>query len=167
MLIEDYLGGDRRYVGVLFRELREKRGLTYFAQSRLSAFRDHGLLTAFAGVKHEKVLEALTLMLESIMHLRDVNVPEKEIKQIKAFHKRAVQMALEAPSQAATWLASNVYRGGEIDFNSYFSKIDAVSSEAIRRVAGEFLVPSHMALSVAGKPPKKESLMHILEEKSK
>jgi zinc protease len=151
----------------LFRELREKRGLTYFAQSRLSAFRDHGLLTAFAGVEHEKVLEALTLMLESIMHLRDVDVPEKEIKQIKAFHKRAVQMALEAPSQAATWLASNLYRGGEIDFKSYFSKIDAVSSEAIRRVAEEFLVPSHMALSVAGKPPKKESLMRILEEKAK
>jgi zinc protease len=164
LLIEDYLGSDRRYTGVLFRELREKRGLTYFAHSRLSAFRDHGLLTAFAGVEHKKVLEALSLMLESIVQLRDKLVPEKEIKEIRTFHKRAVRMALEAPSQAATWLAGNVYRGGEVDFASYFSKIDAVSSEAVRRVAGEFLVPSHMSLSVAGKPPEEESLMDMLKE---
>jgi zinc protease len=164
LLIEDYLGGDRRYIGVLFRELREKRGLTYFAQSRLSAFRDHGLLMAFAGVEHKKLLEALSLMLESIMHLRDKLVPEKEIKEIKTFHKRAVRMTLEAPSQAATWLATNVYRGGEVDFESYFSKIEAVSSEAVRRVAGKFLVPSRISLSVAGKPPEKESLMDALKE---
>jgi zinc protease len=165
LLIEDYLGSDRRYTGVLFRELREKRGLTYFAYSRLSAFRDHGLLTAFAGVEHKKVLEALSLMLESVVRLRDKLVPEKEVKEIKTFHKRAVRMALEAPSEAATWSATNVFRGGEADFESYFSKIDAVSSEAVKRVAGEFLIPSCMSLSVAGKPPEKESLMDTLEER--
>jgi len=167
LMIEDYLGSDRRYIGVLFRELREKRGLTYFANSRLSAFRDHGLLTAFAGVEHKKVLEALSLMLESIVLVRDKPIPEKEIKEIKTFHKRAVRMALETPSQAATWLATNVYRGGEVDFASYFSKIDAVSSKDVKRVAGEFLVPSHISLSIAGKPPERGSLMGILEEKTK
>jgi zinc protease len=167
LLIEDYLGSERRYTGVLYRELREKRGLTYFAYSRLSAFKNHGLLTAFAGVEHKKVLDALSLMLESIVQLRDKRVPEKEVKELKTFHKRAVKMALESPSQAATWLATNVFRGGEVDFESYFSKIDAVSSEAVRRVAGEFLVPSRMALSVAGKPPKEESLMDMLKERVK
>ena len=165
MLIEDYLSSERRYTGVLFRELREKRGLTYFAHSKLSAFKDNGLLTAYAGVEHNKVLEALSLMLESIVQLRDKPVPEKEIKELKTFHKRAVRMALEAPYQAATWLATNVFRGGEVDFESYFHNIDAISSEAIRRTAGEFLIPSRMALSVAGKPPEKESLIDIMREK--
>lgn len=164
LLIEDYLGSDRRYTGVLFRELREKRGLTYFAYSKLSAFKDHGLLTAFAGVEHKKVLEALSLMLESIVQLRDKLVPEKEVEELKTFHKRAVRMALEAPSQAATWLATNIFRGGEVDFEPYFSKIDAVSSEAFTRAAGKFLIPSRMSLSVAGKPPEKETLMDILRE---
>lgn len=165
LLIEDYLSSERRYTGVLFRELREKRGLTYFAHSKLSAFKDNGLLTAYAGVEHNKVLEALSLMLESIVQLRDKPVPEKEIKELKTFHKRAVRMALEAPYQAATWLATNVFRGGEVDFESYFHNIDAISSEAIRRTAGEFLIPSRMALSVAGKPPEKESLIDIMREK--
>jgi zinc protease len=165
LLIEDYLGSDRRYTGVLYRELREKRGLTYFAHSRLSAFRGQGLLTAFAGVEHRKVLDALGLMLKSVVQLRNKLVPDKEIKEIKTFHKRAVRMALEAPSQASTWLAGNVFRGGDVDFESYFSKIDAVSSKAIRRVAGEFLVPSRVALSVAGRPPEKEKLIDALKER--
>jgi zinc protease len=164
LLIEDYLGSERRYTGVLYRELREKRGLTYFAYSRLSAFRGQGLLTAFAGVEHKKVLDALGLMLKSVVQLRDKLVPEKEVKEIKTFHKRAVRMALEAPSQAATWLAGNVFRGGDVDFESYFSKIDAVSSKAVKRVAEEFLVPSSIALSVAGRPPEKEKLMDVLRE---
>jgi hypothetical protein len=74
-------------------------------------------------------------------------------------------MALEAPSQAATWLATNVFREGDVDFASYFCKIDGVSSQAIRKAAGEFLIPSYMSLSVAGKPPDEESLMGILREK--
>jgi len=164
LLIEDYLGSSRHYLGVLTEQLREKRGLTYFASSRLSALRDCGLLTTFAGVKHEKVSEALSLMLKFIVELRDKPLPEKKVEQLKIFHRQAMGIMLEVPYQATTWLASNVFRGGKVDFESYVSDINAVSPETIRNAAKQFLTPSRMALSVAGSPPDHESLTHILRE---
>lgn len=167
LLIDDYLGGERHLAGVLFRELREKRGLTYFAHSRLSALRDFGLLTTFAGVKHEKVPEALSLMLRAVVKLRDKSLPQKKVEQLKIFHRQAMGIILEAPPQAATWLASNVFRGGKVDFESYVSDIDSVSPETIRNAARQFLVPSRMALSVAGSPPDDPTLTSIMREEVK
>jgi len=167
LLIDDYLGGERHLAGVLFQELREKRGLTYFAHSRLSALRDFGLLTTFAGVKHEKVPEALSLMLRAVVKLRDKSLPQKKVEQLKIFHRQAMGIILEAPPQAATWLASNVFRGGKVDFESYVSDIDSVSPETIRNAARQFLVPSRMALSVAGSPPDDETLTSIMREEVK
>jgi zinc protease len=164
LLIEDYLGSNRRYLGVLHKELREKRGLTYFAHSRLSALRDCGLLIAFAGVQHERVSEALDLMLKSIVELRDRSLPEKELEQLKTYHKQIMGTTLEVPYQAATWLASSLFRGGKVSFDSYVSDIDAVSSEMIMRAAGKCLTPSHMALSVAGCPSDEQTLMNIMKE---
>lgn len=164
LIIEDYLGSGRHYYGVLTEELREKRGLTYFAFSKLSALRNCGLLTTFAGVKHEKVSEALSLMLKLIVKLRDTPLPEKKVEQLKIYHRQAVGIMLEVPYQTATWLASNVFRGGKVDFESYVSDIDAVSPETIRNAAKQFLTPSRMALSVAGSPPDDESLTNILRK---
>jgi zinc protease len=164
LLIEDYLGSERHYFGVLFNELRQKRGLTYFASTKLSALRQCGLLTAFAGVKHEKVSEALSLMLKFTVELRDNIIPEKKVEQLKIFHKQVMRMILEVPSQAATWLATNVFRGGKINFESYASDIDSVTPEAIRDAAARFLKPSHMALSVAGSPPDEKTLTDIMRE---
>lgn len=164
LLIDDYLGGERHLVGILFQELREKRGLTYFANSRLSALRDFGLLTTFAGVKHEKVPEALSLMLSAVVELRDKLLPQKKVKQLKIFHRQAMEIILEAPPQAVTWLASNVFRGGRVEFESYVSDIESVSSETIRNAARQFLIPSRMALSVAGSPPDDEILVSIMRE---
>lgn len=165
LLIEDYLGSDRHYTGVLFNELREKRGLTYFAESRLYAFRDCGLLLAFAGAEHKKVLEAAGLMLDCILKLRDKPIADGELRQLKVFHRQVMGITLEAPSQAALWLAQNVFRGGKVDFESYVADVNSVSSETIRKTAERFLKPSSMAISVAGKPPDESSLKALLEER--
>lgn len=165
LMIEDYLGSDRHYFAVLFNELREKRGLTYFAQSRLNAFRDLGLLMAFAGAEHDKVLDGIGLMLDSIVRLRNTPIADKELDDLKVFHKQVMGVTLEVPSQAATWLVQNVFRGGKTDFDSYLAGFDAVSPDTIGKAAERFLKPSNVALSVAGHPPTEESLKTMLEER--
>ena len=80
LLLEDCLGSERHYAGTLFKELREKRGLTYFPGSRLFALKDCGLLTAHAGVKHEKVSEALRLTLKCMAELRTRPSPKKALE---------------------------------------------------------------------------------------
>jgi zinc protease len=165
LLMEDYLGSDRRYTGVLFNELREKRGLTYFAQSRLYSFKDCGLFMAFAGAEHKKVFEVTGLMLDCILRLRDKPIAAMELNQLKVFHKQVMGITLEVPSQAALWLAQNAFRGGKVDFESYVADVNSVTSETIRKTAERFLRPSSMAVSVAGKPPEESSLKALLEER--
>jgi zinc protease len=165
LMIEDYLGSNRHYIGVLFNELREKRGLTYFAQSKLNAFRDQGLLMAFAGAEPDKVLDGVGLMLDSIVRLRNTPIAGKELDDLKVFHKQVMGVTLEVPSQAAIWLVQNVFRGGKVDFESYLAGFDAVSPDTIRKAAEGFLKPSNVAMSVAGRPPTEESLKAVLEER--
>lgn len=164
LLIDDYLGSERHYFGVLFEELRVKRGLTYFAQSTLSALRDYGLLTTYAGVKHENVSGALSLMLKTIVKLREKPLPEKTVEQLKIFHRQVMGTILEVPYQAATWLATNAFRGGKVDFESYLSDIDPVSPQTVRSIANKLLTPSHLALSIAGRPPTDQKLRNIMRE---
>jgi zinc protease len=164
LLIDDYLGSERHYFGVLFKELREKRGLTYFAHSRLSALRHCGLLTAYAGVKHEKVSDALSLMLKTIVKLREKPLSEKKVEELKIFHRQVMGTILEVPYQAATWLATNAFRGGKVDFEPYVSDIDAVSPETVRNIVSKLLTPSGLALSVAGRPPADQKLRDIMRE---
>jgi len=164
LLLEDCLGSERHYAGTLFKELREKRGLTYFPGSRLFALRDCGLLTAHAGVKHEKVSEALRLTLKCITDLRDKAVPEKSLKELKTLHRQVIETMLEVPSRASTWLALNLFRGAETNPESYMSKIEAVTPENIRKVAEKSLTSSRVSLSIAGKPPSMKNLAEILRE---
>jgi zinc protease len=162
LLLEDCLGSERHYAGTLWKELREKRGLTYFPGSRLFALRDCGLLTAHAGVKHEKVPEALGLTLKCMTDLRDKRI--LDLKELKAFHRQVIETTLEVPSRAATWLAQNLFRGAEANPESYLSKIEAVTPENISKAAEKSLTPSRVSLSIAGKPPNKETLAKIMEE---
>jgi predicted Zn-dependent peptidase len=164
LLLEDCLGSERHYAGTLFKELREKRGLTYFPGSRLFALRDLGLLTAHAGVKHEKVSDALRLTLKCMTELRDKALPEKSLKELKTLHRQVIETMLEVPSQASIWLALNLFRGAETDPESYMSKIEATTAENIRKVAEKSLTASRLSLSTAGKPPSMKNLAETLRE---
>ena len=164
LLLEDCLGSQRHYAGTLFKELREKRGLTYFPGSRLFALKDCGLLTAHAGVKHEKVLEALRLTLKCMTDLRDEALPEKSLKELKTLHRQVIETMLEVPSRASIWLALNLFRGAETNPESYMSKIEAVTPKNIRKAAEKSLTASRLSLSVAGKPPSMKNLAETLRE---
>ncbi len=164
LLLEDYLGSERHYAGTLWKELREKRGLTYFPGSRLFALRSCGLLTAHAGARHEKVLEALRLLLKCVTELQDGGIPEKDLHELKAFHRKIVEIMLEVPSRAATWLALNLFRGAEVSPKRYMSKIEAVTAGEIRKIAEESITASRVSLSVAGRPPREKQLVKALGE---
>jgi predicted Zn-dependent peptidase len=164
LLLEDCLGSERHYAGTLFKELREKRGLTYFPGSRLYALKDCGLLTAHAGVKPEKVSEALRLTLKCMTDLRDKTLPERTLTELKNLHEQIIETMLEVPSRASTWLALNLFRGTETDPESYMSKVKAVTPENIRKAAEKSFTAPKVSLSIAGKPPSTKSLTEILKE---
>ena len=64
----------------LFQNVREKRGLAYAVFSGLSAYRDAGNMTIYAGCANEAVEEVIDLCVEELRGMKRTPVPEDELR---------------------------------------------------------------------------------------
>src|SRR5207244_7768497 len=65
----------------LFQNVREKRGLAYAVFSGLSAYRDAGSFTIYAGCSNEAVGEVIDLCVEELRTVKNAPVPEAELQR--------------------------------------------------------------------------------------
>ena len=64
----------------LFQNVREKRGLAYAVFSGLSAYRDAGNITIYAGCANEAVDEVIDLCVEELRGMKQAPVPDAELR---------------------------------------------------------------------------------------
>src|SRR4030095_2334203 len=81
----------------LFQNVREKRGLAYAVFSNLSAYRDAGSLTVYAGCANEAVREVVTLVVQELRGMK-VEPPEAELRRAKDHLKGSLMLSLESTS---------------------------------------------------------------------
>src|SRR5207342_557891 len=67
----------------LFQNVREKRGLAYAVFSGLSAYRDAGSFTIYAGCANEAVSEVIDLVVEELRLIKQAPVPAAELQRSK------------------------------------------------------------------------------------
>src|SRR5207244_3429511 len=67
----------------LFQNVREKRGLAYAVFSGLSAYRDAGSFTIYAGCSNEVVGEVIDLVVEELRGVKQAPVPDAELPRAK------------------------------------------------------------------------------------
>src|SRR6266704_2077014 len=65
----------------LFQNVREKRGLAYAVFSGLSAYRDAGNITIYAGCANEAVGEVIDLCVEELRGMKRAPVPDAELRR--------------------------------------------------------------------------------------
>ena len=65
----------------LFQNVREKRGLAYAVFSGLSAYRDAGSFTIYAGCSNEAVGEVIDLVVEELRGVKESLVPAAELRR--------------------------------------------------------------------------------------
>ena len=73
----------------LFQNVREKRGLAYAVFSGLSAYRDAGSFTIYAGCSNEAVGEVVDLVVEELRGVKNAAVPPSELQRSKDHLKAA------------------------------------------------------------------------------
>ncbi len=87
-LLNNLLGGNMS--SRLFQEIREERGLAYSVFSYLSAYRDTGLFTIYAGTAPDQENEVMEILLRIMKELRENGVSEEELRkgkeQLKGSH---------------------------------------------------------------------------------
>lgn len=135
----------------LFQNVREKRGLAYSVGSSLSAFRDTGLLSVYAGCSNTKVDEVVRVVMDELRAVVARPVGEAELARAKDNVRGGLILGLESTWQHAAYLArQELYFDEPFTLNETLAGIDAVTVDDVGRVAKELLTRAPLSVAVVG-----------------
>ncbi len=134
----------------LFVEVREKRALAYDVHSSTSHFLDTGAFVVNAGVDPKRVYDAVETILEQIGSLCE-DIPEAELAKAQSLSAGRLQLRMEDTRVVASWAGNQELLVNEIqDLENVISRIDAVTTDDLRRVANDHLVTDMLNMAVVG-----------------
>ena len=135
----------------LFQNIREKRGLAYAVFSGLSAFRDAGMVTIYAGCANESVGEVVDLVVEELRLIAREPVGIAELRRAKDHLKGNLMLSLESTSSRMTHLArQDIYFERYDTLDDTLAQIEAVTMDDVSRVAREMFLRDALAATVIG-----------------
>ena len=135
----------------LFQNIREKRGLAYAVFSEISAFRDTGCISVYAGTSRESVRQVVRLILDEFRQLKQEPVPEEELRRVKDNLKGSLLLSLESTSSRMANLArQHLYFNRFYSLDEMAANIEQVTAGEIQEAAQGFFDRRHVALSVVG-----------------
>jgi predicted Zn-dependent peptidase len=135
----------------LFQNVREKRGLAYSVGSGLSAFRDAGLLSIYAGCSNQRVDEVVRVIMDELRAVVAAPIDAAELARAKDNVKGSLILGLESTWQRAAYLArQELYFDEPFTLEETLAGIDAVGIEDASRVAQELLTRTPMSVAVVG-----------------
>ena len=128
----------------LFQNVREKRGLAYAVFSGLSAYRDAGNITIYAGCANEAVDEVIDLCVEELRAMKQTPVPDAELRRAKDHLKGSLMLSLENTASRMSHLArQEIYFDRHFGLDETLAGVERVTSG--RRPAGRRAICSRTA----------------------
>ena len=135
----------------LFQNVREKRGLAYSVFSGLSAYRDAGNLTIYAGCASEAVEEVVDLCVAELRTLKQTSIPEAELRRAKDHLKGSLMLSLENTASRMSHLArQEIYFGRHFGLDETLNGVEAVTIDDVQRVATDLFSVGALAATVLG-----------------
>ena len=149
----------------LFQNVREKRGLAYAVFSGLSAYRDAGSMTIYAGCANDAIGELIDVVVVELRRLKDEPFPESELRRAKDHLKGSLMLNLESTSSRMSHLArQEIYFDRQFGLDETLEGVERVTQEDVQRVARDLLKDGALAATVLGAvnglkiPPERLSL---------
>jgi predicted Zn-dependent peptidase len=149
----------------LFQNVREKRGLAYAVFSGLSAYRDAGSMTIYAGCANHAIGELIDVVVAELKRLKDEPFPESELRRAKDHLKGSLMLNLESTSSRMSHLArQEIYFDRQFGLDETLEGVERVTQEDMQRVARDLLKDGALAATVLGAvnglkiPPERLSL---------
>jgi predicted Zn-dependent peptidase len=135
----------------LFQNVREKRGLAYAVFSGLSAYRDAGSVTIYAGCANNAVGELIDVVIAELRRMKDEPLPESELRRAKDHLKGSLMLNLESTSSRMSHLArQEIYFDRQFGLDETLEGVERVSSDDVQRVARELFSNGALAATVLG-----------------
>lgn len=135
----------------LFMQVRERRGLAYHVGSSVGPYKDTGAFTVYAGLKLEKVEEALEVIKAELERITSEKVTEDELKKAKEMFRGRLALKSESTNFLAEYFGTNFVLDREVEtFSQVLKKIDVVTREDVQLVAQELLQNEKFNLQMIG-----------------
>ena len=135
----------------LFQNVREKRGLAYAVFSGLSAYRDAGSMTIYAGCANDAVGELIDVVIGELRRMKDEPLPESELQRAKDHLKGSLMLNLESTSSRMSHLArQEIYFDRQFGLDETLEGVEQVTVGDVQRVARDLFANGALAATVLG-----------------
>ncbi|MBA3297095.1 MAG: insulinase family protein [Acidobacteria bacterium] len=135
----------------LFQNVREKRGLAYSVFSGLSAYRDAGNLTIYAGCANDAVEEVIDLCVTELRGMKQNEMPDAELRRAQDHLKGSLMLSLENTASRMSHLArQEIYFDRHFGLDETLAGVEAVTTADVQRVARDLFSGGALAATVVG-----------------
>ncbi len=127
----------------LYQVIREKYGYAYSVYSFVNLLSDTGLFGAYIGTDKKNLPSAIELFHAELERLRTRSVSRAELDRTKAQIKGSMMLSLENMSSRMMRLGSSeLYFEEYQSLDSILRRVNAVTPDAVRRVANDLFDPA-------------------------
>ena len=135
----------------LFQNVREKRGLAYSVFSGLSAYRDAGNLTIYAGCANDAIEEVVDLCVAELRTIKQSPIAASELRRAKDHLKGSLMLSLENTASRMSHLArQDIYFDRQFTLDETLEGVEKVTADDVQRVAAELFASGALAATVLG-----------------
>jgi zinc protease len=135
----------------VFMNLREEKGYTYGAYTRIDARKDAGDFEATAEVRTAVTGDSLKEFLYELNRIRDEDVAPNELEDAKNFLTGVFPIRAETQEGLTNLIVSQELYGLPADYlNTYRDHVNAITVDDVRRVANKYIHPDRMSLVIVG-----------------
>lgn len=135
----------------VFMNLREDKGYTYGAYTRIDTKRLLGDFEATAEVRTQVTGDSLKEFFYELNRIRGERVPEQELADAKNFLTGVFPIRAETQEGLTNLIVNQQLYGLPDDYlQTYREEVNAVTAEEVQRVANEYIRPDRLAMVIVG-----------------
>jgi len=151
--VMNHILGGGSFESRLMAEVREKRGLTYGVYSYLVPMDLAETYQGSVSSANDRIAEAISVIRDEWKKMAENGATQQELEDAKTYITGSYPLRFDGNQQIAGILVGMQMLGLPIDYIATRNdKVDAVTLEDVRRVAGELLDPEGLAFVVVGQP---------------
>lgn len=152
LILNEVLGGGG-FASRLMTEVREKRGLTYGIGTGLSIYDQAELLLGQTRVPNDKVAEAIEVIRAEWAKVASEGITEAELADTKTYLTGSYPLRFDGNGPLASIMVGMQMIGLPPDYpKTRNERVEAVTMDDIRRVAGELVTPDGLHFFIVGEP---------------
>lgn len=135
----------------VFMNLREEKGYTYGAYTRLDTRKEAGDLEATAEVRTAVTGDSLKEFFFELNRIRDEDVGLAELEDAKNFLTGVFPIRAETQEGLTGLIVTQELYGLPEDYlNTYRENVRAITADDVRRVAEKYITPDQMSIVIVG-----------------